>query len=93
MKKQNYTDHKDEHIGMEKAYHHSSRDVYRNETSHPKQPKMSDDERMASAKDFKGQAMEIAYGAAGKKGCESDVRKIKAQFNHSYGDYESNSGY
>lgn len=36
--------------------------------------------------DFKGQAMDTAYGQAGAKGCASDQRKIKAQFHHSYDD-------
>jgi hypothetical protein len=80
-------------IGNNYVEHRSERDVYRNEVSEPKQPKMYDEEYMASSKDFKSQAMDTAYGAAGMKGCEADNKKIMAQFNHSYGDYESNSGY
>jgi hypothetical protein len=87
MKKQNYKDHKDEHVGMEKAMHDGNAH-YRNEVSKPKQPKMAGDGYMYSAKDFKGQAMDTAYGQGGKKGCESDHKKIMAQMAPGYSDNE-----
>jgi hypothetical protein len=36
--------------------------------------------------DFKGQAMDTAYGQAGIAGCRSDQKKIMAQFHHCYDD-------
>ena len=88
MKKQDYKDHYDEHVGMERAMHDKDA-KYRNEVSHPKQPKMADDGYMYSAKDYKGDAMDIAYGAAGKQGCEADHKKIMAQM---YPPYSGNEG-
>lgn len=66
---------------------------YKNEVDKPKEASKGAMPHMESAKDFKSQAMDTAYGAASMKGCESDNKKIHSQFNHSYGDYGSNSGY
>lgn len=41
---------------------------------------------MEDCADYKSDASDQAYGQQGKKGCESDYKKIRSQFNHSYTD-------
>lgn len=65
--------------------------MYKNEEEKPSIPMQGKKAHMESVKDFKGQAMDIAYGQAGKKGCEADYKKIMSQMHHGYN--ESNSGY
>lgn len=43
-------------------------------------------ENLVPADDFKKQAMDIAYGQAGRHGMASDEKKIHAQFKHCYDD-------
>lgn len=43
-------------------------------------------QNLVDVDDFKGQAMDTAYGQAGMHGCRSDEKKIHAQFKHSYDD-------
>lgn len=57
----------------------------------PRMPKKGKNEPMTSLDDFKGDAMDTAYGQAGKSGCSSDMKKIHSQFK-SYG-WDSNTGY
>lgn len=55
--------------------------MYKHQEDKPSQPAQGGKaENLRSMKDFKGQAMDQAYGQAGSKGCKSDEAKIKSQF-------------
>ena len=59
----------------------------RHQVDMPSEPKQGGKaQNLVDADDFKGQAMDGAYGQAGKSGCASDQKKIKAQFHRSYED-------
>jgi hypothetical protein len=66
---------------------------FENEVDRPK-PAKGDGKahNLESLADFKGQAMDTAYGQSGKGGLESDMKKIHSQFHHCYDDPGS-SGY
>jgi len=77
--------HMDGHMG------HSGHAMYENEVEKPHVPKSRKNEPMENCEDYKGEAMDTAYGQAGKHGCASDEKKIHSQFK-SYG-WDANSGY
>lgn len=56
--------------------------MYRNEVEMPEQAPVGHLKRAMGADEFKGQAMEISYGQAGKSGCASDHKKIMSQMMH-----------
>jgi hypothetical protein len=64
---------------------------YEHETDKPAQPKGGHAESGMGCHEFKGQAMEIAYGQAGKEGCGADYKKIESQMKHYH--WESASNY
>lgn len=59
-----------------------SKGMYRNEVEKPEQAPVGHMERGMGCEEFKGQAMDIAYGQSGKKGCASDYKKIMGQMMH-----------
>lgn len=63
----------------------------KNETESPKVPSHGRLEKGMGCHEFKGEAMDIAYGQAGQKGCKSDAGKISSQMKHY--DWESPSEY
>jgi len=91
MKKQDFKDRMHEHAGMMHKGHKSSHSIYRNEVERPEIPGVRANEPMMDASDFKGEAMDTAYGQAGKHGLSSDEKKIHSQFK-SYG-WDANTGY
>jgi hypothetical protein len=74
----------------ESHMHHSS-SPYEHETERPHIPMKGKNEHMMSVDDFKGDAMDTAYGQAGEAGCHADMKKIHSQFKN-YG-WDSNTGY
>jgi hypothetical protein len=67
---------------------------YRNEVEEPMLPQEGHMERGMGCHEFKGEAMDIAYGQAGTAGCKSDNKKIMSQWKNYHWDGESgNSGY
>lgn len=64
---------------------------YEHETDAPKMPKGGRQESGMGCHDFKGEAMDIAYGQSGKNGCKADYKKIEGQMKHY--DWESPSEY
>lgn len=71
------------------GYHESAH--YENEVEKPKVAPRGHQMSGMGCEDYKGQAMDIAYGQAGKGGCKSDMKKINSQMKHY--DWESNSEY
>ncbi len=68
--------------------------MYRNEVEEPKMPMEGHMEHGMGCHEFKGEAMDIAYGQAGMEGCRSDQKKIMSQMKNYHWDGESgNSGY
>lgn len=67
--------------------------MYRNEEEMPKVPMHGHLESGMGCHEFKGEAMDTAYGQASKSGCEADSKKIRAQMFHAYNDDGMNSGY
>jgi hypothetical protein len=68
--------------------------TYRNEVEEPTLPMEGHMERGMGCDEFKGEAMDIAFGQAGVQGCKSDRKKIMGQMKHYHWDGESgNSGY
>lgn len=68
--------------------------MYRNEVEEPHVPKQGKRSMEAGLHDAKGEAMDIAYGQAGREGCMADEKKIHAQFKDYHWDGESgNTGY
>jgi len=65
--------------------------MYEHEVEKPSVPPMGKNEPMMNLHDFKGDAMDTAYGQAGEAGCKSDEKKINSQFK-SYG-WDANTGY
>ena len=65
--------------------------MYENEVDKPSVPPMGKNEPMMNLHDFKGEAMDTAYGQAGEAGCKADQKKINSQFK-SYG-WDANTGY
>lgn len=64
--------------------------MYENEVEKPKAAKSGGRPKNDyGCMDYKGDAMDQAYGQAGKKGVEADMRKIKAQHFHAYMDDSS----
>ena len=61
----------------------------------PKIPKHGHQEKGMGVEEFKGQAMDIAYGQAGVQGCKSDSKKISSQMKEYHWDSDSGgaSGY
>jgi hypothetical protein len=74
-----------EHSGMHHSKHSmhkghkSGHGMYENETEHPHVPMQGKPERGHGAEEFKGMAMDIAYGQAGKAGCMADERRMREQ--------------
>ncbi len=64
---------------------------YKNEVEEPKMPKHGHQMGGMGLGDFKGEAMDIAYGQAGEAGCKADSKKISSQMKHY--DWESPSEY
>lgn len=65
--------------------------MYKNEVDHPAVPKPGKALSGMGCHEFKDEAMNIAYGQAGEKGCKEDYKKIEAQkMNY---DWESESQY
>lgn len=100
MKKQSFKSREHEHAGMAHHSHHkahpmkkhkSSHALYENETERPHVPAEGHNEPMMNLSDFKGDAMDTAYGQAGKAGCGADEKKIHGQFKN-YG-WDANTGY
>lgn len=85
-----HADHGD-HMAHLRAEHDRHMGLYRHETEHPHQNPQGHMLAGMSAEDFKGEAMDTAYGQASEHGVKSDMGKIHAQFHHCYDD--SNSGY
>ena len=71
-----------------KSMKHAS---YKNEVEEPKVPAHGRQEGGMGLGDFKGEAMDIAYGQAGMKGCKADSKKISSQMKHY--DWEGPSDY
>jgi hypothetical protein len=68
--------------------------MYENEVEKPSVPMQGKRSMEAGLYDFKADAMDIAYGQAGKAGCMGDEKKIHAQFKDYHWDGESgNTGY
>lgn len=65
--------------------------LYENEVDKPSVPKVRKNEPMESCDDFKDEAMDTAFGQAGKGGVASDHKKISSQMK-SYG-WDANTGY
>lgn len=70
---------------------HKASSPYEHEVEKPHIPSHGKNEPMMNAADFKGDAMDTAYGQAGEAGCRSDEKKIHSQFK-SYG-WDANTGY
>lgn len=65
--------------------------LYRNEVEKPEQSPQGEMIPGLGAKDYKAEAMDIAYGQAGMAGCSSDASKIESQMKNYH--WDSNSGY
>jgi hypothetical protein len=64
---------------------------YENEVDKPAVAAHGHQEGGMGCHEFKGQAMDIAYGQAGKAGCGSDNKKVMSQMKHYH--WESSSDY
>lgn len=64
---------------------------YKNEVEKPSVPAHGHQESGLGCHEFKKAAMDIAYGQAGEKGCNSDYKKVQSQMKHY--DWESPSEY
>lgn len=64
---------------------------YKNEVEEPRVASHGHQESGMGCHEFKGEAMDIAYGQAGMGGCKSDSKKINSQMKHY--DWESPSEY
>lgn len=64
---------------------------YKNEVDEPHVPSHGHQESGMGCHEFKGEAMDIAYGQAGMGGCKSDNKKINSQMKHY--DWEGPSEY
>lgn len=64
---------------------------YEHEMDRPKVAKGGHAEKGMGVHEFKGQAMDIAYGQAGMAGCKADYKKIEGQMKHY--DWEGPSEY
>jgi hypothetical protein len=64
---------------------------YEHEMDRPSVPKHGHQMSGMGVDDMKKEAMDIAYGQAGEKGCKSDSKKISGQMKHY--DWESPSEY
>jgi len=62
------------------AIKHHAEGGYKHETDKPSQPAMGHGGNDYGCSDYKGDAMDIAYGQAGEQGCKSDGSKIVGQF-------------
>jgi hypothetical protein len=69
----------------------SSHALYEHEVEKPHVPSVRKNEPMEPVDDFKGDAMDTAYGQAGEAGCRADQKKIHGQFKN-YG-WDANTGY
>lgn len=76
---------------MSHSEHSAGHGLYKNEVDKPAVPGVHANEPMEPCMDFKGEAMDTAYGQSGKHGLMSDEKKIHAQFK-SYG-WDANTGY
>lgn len=69
------------------ASHMGRGDKYEHGVDRPKGGKLDGmAHNLVDVDDFKKQAMDTAYGQAGKHGTMSDEKKIHAQFRHSFDD-------
>lgn len=68
-----------------------SHGMYEHEVEKPSVPSSRKNEPMENLHDFKSDAMDTAYGQAGKGGCKADEKKIHSQMK-SYG-WDANTGY
>lgn len=75
--KHHHMDHHSGHKGHESGHH-----MYENEVDKPHVPKHGHQEPGMGCHDFKGEAMNIAYGQAGEEGCRSDYKKVSSQEKH-----------
>ena len=90
MAKTHHTDvmpehHPAHHLAKERAAHSE------HTTDMPKIPAGGHQEGGMGCHEFKGEAMDIAYGQAGEAGCKSDEKKFNAQMKHY--DWEGPSEY
>lgn len=69
----------------------SGHGMYMNEVEMPSVPMHGHQEAGMGCHDFKGEAMNIAYGQAGESGCASDSKKIEGQMKHYH--WEGSSEY
>jgi hypothetical protein len=60
--------------------HYAQKGGYEHETDKPSVPKEGHLAQSMGCSDFKGDAMEISYGQAGKSGAKSDGTKIVSQY-------------
>lgn len=60
--------------------HENAKHIYRHEEEEPSMPMQGHLDHGMGCNEFKGEAMGIAYGQAGEKGCASDSKKIRSQF-------------
>lgn len=65
--------------------------LYRHEVDKPEQAPQGSMIPGLGMKDFKKEAMDIAYGQAAESGCKSDESKISSQMKNYH--WDSNSGY
>lgn len=65
--------------------------LYRHEVEKPEQSPQGTMIPGMGCKDFKGEAMGIAYGQAAEAGCNSDDKKISSQMKNYH--WDANSGY
>ena len=80
--------HPDGHMGHKMARSHG---LYEHEVEKPHVPSSRKNEPMEALDDFKGDAMDTAYGQAGEAGCKADHKKIHGQMKN-YG-WDANTGY
>ncbi len=62
------------------AIHHYAQEKYQHEVDKPSLPPEGHDFNSMGCSDYKSDAMDIAYGQAGEKGCKEDGSKIVGQF-------------
>lgn len=79
MKHHKGHEHPHMHHSKHHSKHHSEHGMYKNETDHPAQNMQGHPEHGHGAEDFKGMAMDIAYGQAGKAGMNADDKRLRAQ--------------
>ena len=74
-----HSKHHGHHKMMHDGKHSDGHGLYKNETEHPHQNPQGHPEHGHGAEDFKGMAMDIAYGQSGKAGMMADDKRLRAQ--------------